>query len=320
MNKISKEEAIEKLNKHNSNIILIGEYSGYLDKTQFKCKVCGNVIFTSVCNILHTRRKNGCIKCEKRSKNKKERSRSKSHEQYLVEIQNIWGDLIEIIGQYDRGSKKIEAKCNKCGLIWNPEAKALLANHGCPKCGHEKNRKSTQKKHSTYVDEVSKVHNNRISVIGNYEANDRRILVRCNKCQYEWLPVARNMLKGRGCPKCKLNKGETLIYNILIDLDINFKAQYIIKGLKTLNDGVPIFDFAIFDADDRVKLIIEFDGIQHYKPIDIWGGEERFFRQQIIDDYKNRYCDENNIKMVRIKYTELNNINHNYIKNIVYGE
>ena len=103
-------------------------------------------------------------------------------------------------------------------------------------------------------------------------------------------------------------------------MNINFKAQYIIKGLKTLNDGVPIFDFAIFDADDRVKLIIEFDGIQHYKPIDIWGGEERFFRQQIIDDYKNRYCDENNIKMVRIKYTELNNINHNYIKNIVYGE
>jgi len=319
MKKILKEEAIDRLKKHNPNITLIGEYTGLADKTNFKCNRCGNVRFTSLTSLLESRRKLGCLKCEKR-KECKEDFRTKSHEQYELEVYDVWGDLISLIGKYNGGKNKIEAKCNKCNLIWNPEAKALLTKHGCPKCGHERNRNSTVKKHDVFVKEVAVKHNNRIIVIGTYVSNSYKILFKCNKCQHEWLSSAGGILKGRGCPICNLNKGETLINNILVKLNINFKPQYIIKNLKTTKNGVPIFDFAIFDENNKLNTIIEYDGKQHFKSVKAWGGEKRLIKQQKVDDFKNKYCIENNIKLIRIKYTELKNINTDYIKNKLYEE
>ena len=315
---MTKEKALERLKKHNTNIILIGEYVSLKNKTEFKCKSCDSVRITSFYNLLNSTRRHGCIYCEKRKKNRRERSRTKPHEQYIKEVYDVWGDLVEIIGQYDGANNKIKTKCNICELIWNPEAKALLKKHGCPKCGHKKNRSATVKKQEDYVAEVNEKHNKRLLVIGTYTAGKNRIEIKCNMCQHEWMPVARNILKGRGCPKCNLNKGETLINNILIDLGLNFKQQFTIENLKTPNNGVPIFDFAIFDENNDLKLIIEYDGLQHFKPVKAWGGEKRFIEQQKIDNFKNEYCMKNNIRLLRIKYDELDKINHNYIKEKIY--
>lgn len=230
------------------------------------------------------------------------------------------GNSVRIIGQYNGTYKKIEVKCNVCNNIWNPEAKSLLAKHGCPKCGHLKNRISTVKKQDEYIAEVNIKHNNRITVIGKYVSGNNKILLKCNKCQYEWSSVARNIIKGRGCPKCRLNKGETIINNILEEINVNFKPQYVIKNLKTPHNGIPIFDFAIFNENNELKTIIEYDGIQYFKPIKNWGGKKRFVEQQKIDKFKNEYCINHNIKMIRIKYTELENINNNYIKHKIYGK
>ncbi len=50
--------------------------------------------------------------------------------------------------------------------------------------------------------------------------------------------------------------------------------------------------------------IVEYDGKQHYEPVKIWGGEERFKKQQENDEIKNKYCEEHNIKIIRIPYTK----------------
>lgn len=316
--RILKEEAVDRLKKHNPNIILVDEYIGLANKTNFKCNKCGTIRFTSFNYLLDSSRRLGCVKCEKRSKNKK--SRAKTQKQYELDVRAIWGDLIKIVGQYSGANNKIKAMCNKCNYNWNPEAKSLLANHGCPKCGHEKNRNSTVKSLDEYISDVKNKHGNNLIVLGKYISGSDKILIKCNICQHEWFPVARNITKGRGCPKCNLNKGETLINSILTELNLNFKSQYIIKNLKTLNNGVPVFDFVIFDENDELNIIIEFDGLQHYKPVKCWGGKGRFIKQQKVDDFKNNYCNENNIKLVRIKYTELNKINNVYIKNKLYGK
>lgn len=317
MKKILKEDAILRLKKHNPNITLIGEYVGMKNKTDFKCGRCNTIRYTSFNYLLDSSRKIGCVKCEKRGKYKK--SRIKSHEQYLAEIYDIWGNSIKIIGQYDGGANKIKTKCNECNNIWYPNASALLKKHGCPICGHKKNRIATTKKYDLFINEVKSKHDN-ILVIGNYISGNDRILVKCKLCNHEWSPVARGLTRGRGCPICKLNKGEKIINNILVKLNIKFKPQFIIKNLKTSNNGTPIFDFAIFNNDNKLITIIEYDGIQHFKSIKNWGGEERYIKQQKVDEFKNKYCDENNIRLIRIKYTELNKINSNYIKNKLYGE
>lgn len=58
------------------------------------------------------------------------------------------------------------------------------------------------------------------------------------------------------------------------------------------------FDFYI----PSKNLCIEFNGLQHYKPVDFFGGE--FYYNEIIkrDKIKEEYCLSNNIKLLTIKY------------------
>ena len=60
------------------------------------------------------------------------------------------------------------------------------------------------------------------------------------------------------------------------------------------------FDFYLSD----LNICIEYDGIQHFKPIDYFGGDTAFILLQTNDQIKNEYCIENNIKLIRIRYDE----------------
>jgi len=64
------------------------------------------------------------------------------------------------------------------------------------------------------------------------------------------------------------------------------------------------FDFYL----PEYNLCIEFDGIQHFKPIKQFGGEKEYINCIKRDECKNEWCLENNIKLVRIKYDQISNI------------
>jgi hypothetical protein len=69
-----------------------------------------------------------------------------------------------------------------------------------------------------------------------------------------------------------------------------------------------------------MNLIIEYDGIQHFEPVDFAGNgkdwaERRFFYTKICDELKTKYCKEKDIKLIRIPYTEFKNI-----KTILFSE
>ncbi|OHQ28951.1 MULTISPECIES: hypothetical protein [Staphylococcus] len=54
----------------------------------------------------------------------------------------------------------------------------------------------------------------------------------------------------------------------------------------------------------ELKLGFEYNGIQHYKPVDHWGGEESLKKQQVRDKRKQQLCDQNDVKLIIIKYDE----------------
>ena len=67
------------------------------------------------------------------------------------------------------------------------------------------------------------------------------------------------------------------------------------------------------------RIAIEYDGIQHFEPIDFNGLGREYakvaFENQIVrDGIKNRYCIENNINLIRIPYTDFENIEKIFIK------
>lgn len=67
------------------------------------------------------------------------------------------------------------------------------------------------------------------------------------------------------------------------------------------------FDFAIFKKDQLISLI-EYDGEQHFKPVEIFGGEEGFKNQKMRDEVKDAYCIENEIPLLRIAYFDFDRI------------
>ena len=64
------------------------------------------------------------------------------------------------------------------------------------------------------------------------------------------------------------------------------------------------YDFFI----SSLNICIEYDGRQHFESIDYYGGVEAFERLKKNDAIKNKYCNDNDIRLVRISYKMKNKI------------
>ena len=138
------------------------------------------------------------------------------------------------------------------------------------------------------------------------------------KCECEcgnFCEVNSNSLKSGNTTSCgclgKKSIGEEKISNILKTKNINFKKQYSFQNCLSPKNFPLLFDFALFDNNNKLKCLIEYDGIQHFKPIEYFGGNEYFEYLQLCDKIKNSYCDKNNIILLRINYKNFNNIEKN---------
>ena len=112
-----------------------------------------------------------------------------------------------------------------------------------------------------------------------------------------------NHLQGKGCPVCNESFGERFISLYLERNGFEYEKQ------KTFDDCIfedkLKFDFYL----PEVNLLIEFDGIQHFEPVDFFGGKREFKKQIKRDEIKNNYCLDNNIHLLRIKYdSDIENI------------
>jgi very-short-patch-repair endonuclease len=94
--------------------------------------------------------------------------------------------------------------------------------------------------------------------------------------------------------------GEKKIIKILEKENINYIHQY--KFDDCVNINKLIFDFYLPDEN----ICIEFDGKQHFEPINFFGGQEAFDKLKIRDEIKNKYCFDKNIKIIRISYEDIN--------------
>ena len=107
---------------------------------------------------------------------------------------------------------------------------------------------------------------------------------------------------GTRCPYCKESKGEKIIEKYLSENKIKYIRQYRFDDCK-YERKLP-FDFYL----PNNNIVIEYDGELHYKSVDFFGGDEHYNKTLIRDKIKDKYCFENGIKLIRIPYWELTNI------------
>ncbi|QKF94184.1 hypothetical protein QKU48_gp0726 [Fadolivirus algeromassiliense] len=99
------------------------------------------------------------------------------------------------------------------------------------------------------------------------------------------------------------SNGEKIISEYFKNNSIKYISQHKFDNCKNINK-LP-FDFYLPDYN----LIIEFDGQDHFKQNGYRGGIDKLKYRQKNDNIKTKFCFDNRIKLVRISYSELKNLN-----------
>jgi len=133
--------------------------------------------------------------------------------------------------------------------------------------------------------------------------SNKKIYWICSECGYKWkTSISSRNGRNTGCKKCNNSKGENRIDEILNIKNITHFPQWKFKDCKHINE-LP-FDFYL----PNYNLCIEYQGRQHYEPVDIFGGDKQYIKQVTHDKIKRDYCIENNIYFLEIPYWDLDNI------------
>lgn len=133
----------------------------------------------------------------------------------------------------------------------------------------------------------------------------------CVKCGAQIIRIASdigNRNENTTCPNCTEGyKGPRAIADWLDKEGYIYRKEVRFEECKYKN-CLP-FDFGIYNIDGELTHLIEFDGEQHYKFIPLWhGDEEGFIMQQQRDAIKTKFCQEKNIPLIRIPYTDYDKI------------
>lgn len=106
----------------------------------------------------------------------------------------------------------------------------------------------------------------------------------------------------------KPSRGElTVAFHLKLN-NIKFLKEVTFAGLISPTTRQPLrFDFYLPD----LNICIEYDGEQHFRLVKEFDGDDITLlpKRRELDRLKTNFCKANGIKLIRIKYTEFNNIN-----------
>lgn len=284
------EEFISEMKIVNPSIIILGTYINNHTKIQCKCLKCGNIWFTRPNHLLEG---HGCSECKKELLSK---IKTLTHEEFVERMREI-NPNIKMIGHYINAKTKIECECLIDGNCWFATPTNLLSGRGCSVC----NIASKAYTHQQFAQLLNNINPN-IEILSEYIHSTQKVKCKCLIDGNIWFAEPRQLLQGRGCPKCNLSKGELKVSKFLDNYNINYIPQYKFKDCVYICQ-LP-FDFYLPDYN----ICIEYDGKQHYQSMEYFGGETRFATQQQKDNIKTQYCQENKIKLLRIPYWDFDNI------------
>lgn len=282
----------------NPDIEVIEKYINAKTKILHHCLI--HDFYWKACpgNILNG---NGCPECRKEKIIKNKRL---PHNKYVEELK-IKNPNVIVLEKYINMNTPILHKCILHDVEWTTIPSVILQGCGCFKCKSEKIINNLSKSHEQYVKELKTINQN-IIPLEKYQGACTPILHRCLKDNNKWYTIPSRILSGGGCPRCNESKGERQVRLWLEEHNISYEKQY---KFEDCCDNKPLpFDFYL----PTYNKAIEYDGKQHFEPIEFFGGQKAFEYLIKHDAIKNEYCKNNNIPLLRIPYyknveEELNN-------------
>ena len=186
--------------------------------------------------------------------------------------------------------------------------KHINCNRGCPKCGRDitgvKKRSTIEK----FIQKADSLHLNKYDYSDVEYVNAKtKIFIKCKIHNIVFKQTPNDHLCGKGCPTCSSSYGERKIESFLLDNSIKYIKEFRMGKTKCR------FDFCL----PEYNYLIEFDGIQHFKAIDVFGGEKQLKETQKRDFAKTRWADVNNYNLLRIHYSDIKDIDSILFSHII---
>lgn len=220
-----------------------------------------------------------------------------THEQWLAKYNDKIKDRnVLFISEYSKSSEKIKIKFLDCGHENEMLPGNFVKGYGCKFCSGNQRKTNEQFLKDFYNSEYA----NEYEVLSEYNGANNKITVKHN-CSYKYQVTPSKFINsGKRCPKCNFSKGEKHIEEFLVNHNANFETQYKIDKCRIKN-ALP-FDFAIFDNDNKLVCLVEYQGEQHFRAREFFGGEEGFQYQLKRDKVKKDFCVDNKIPLIEIPY------------------
>ena len=269
----------------NDEYEFIDSYVSATTKIRCRHKKCGHVWLIRPSDFLNNNRRCTNTNCMPR-KNRK------TQVQIMKEIRQFTNGNLSLIGKYFGANFKSKFRCNQCGYEWEKVPNDVLRGSGCPQCAHRIPWNTEKFKRLVY-----KATGLEYKVLTEYKTMLDPITLKHMKCGHEFKTTPNTFKKGHRCPRCWSSNGEKIIKEWLVDCKITHISQKRFADCKDKR-SLP-FDFYL----PAYNLLIEYDGEQHYRSVNRFGGEEKFNLQHRHDLIKNKYCEDNNINLLRIPYT-----------------
>lgn len=276
------------------------DYLGCDNPMKFKCNIHGEQ-YLSV-NQLRV----GCI-CPECGRNNKGQYNKLNKNDAIQIVSSKNNDVLLNPQDYiDRTTSNLQIQCN-CGNIFITNLASIINSSGyCKECAKENQIKNSiiskeELIKSSTIDGICYLLNPEDYTY----CSDKNLRYICTSCGDEFNASLLNFKRGfTRCENCHVKShGERIISEFLVKNNIDFVAQ------KKFDDCVykrklP-FDFYI----ESKNMCIEFDGEQHQR-MTSWdnGDESKLMLRQKRDQIKTDYCKNNNIRLIRIPYEDMNNI------------
>lgn len=294
-----KELFIKKLKEiKKGNFVIVGEYKGSKERTKFRHVVCGHEWETQPNSLLHAKGgpEKGCPECQRIGNSITSEAFPK------VFYKRVSSDEFELDISLPYKGQKEPIRVNHliCGSLFTTYWGTFFSNTSCPIC--RKNIPSSKRKSKEkYREEIFDLYGDEYTLLSDYIHAHEPVLVRHNICGLEFSIRAAHLLSGRECSRCNSSTGEITTRRILTKIGVRFQEQVRFPDCRDKKQ-LP-FDFAIVDEKGSVIGLIEYDGAQHFEPVDYFGGVETYLTGLKHDEIKNSYARLKNIPLLRIPYT-----------------
>lgn len=278
---------IELLKEKNSNIEYISGYKNKETNALFLCKICNNKFETKPKYLLSG---HSCPICARNKVNNGLHS-AKTSAEFKKEISDLTNGEYEVISDYKNQYEKVLIKHLKCGKEYFITPKYFLRGDRCRSC-MEKKVKKTEEKFVKYLNLEEPFYEIRSEFLGR----KKPITLYNSKLDDEYITTPDKFIAGVRSPLDSHYKGEILIKTILNKLKVKYTFHYKEKKLKDKKELE--FDFKL----SNTNIFIEFNGIQHYEPVELFGGEKYLEYTQRHDKMKLDFCNKYNFPFLIIDY------------------